>query len=132
MQNDKAVRIFKKSKSQYKSDRMVHEIIECNGRTGYLTNKLDHFTFDNEQEYLDKLNSYSRLRAQELRLKNLKPTFYHYTIKPAYRFFNYFVMRLGFLDGKDGYTIAKLHAISVANRYKYLDEIYRKENQNLG
>ncbi|MGV0928248.1 glycosyltransferase [Empedobacter falsenii] len=132
MQNDKAVRIFKKSKSQYKSDRMVHEIIECNGRTGYLTNKLDHFTFDNEEEYLDKLNSYSRLRAQELRLKNLKPSFYHYTIKPAYRFFNYFVMRLGFLDGKDGYTIAKLHAISVANRYKYLDEIYRKENQNLG
>ena len=132
MQNDKAVRIFKKSKSQYKSDRMVHEIIECNGRTGYLTNKLDHFTFDNEEEYLDKLNSYSRLRAQELRLKNLKPSFYHYTIKPAYRFLNYFVMRLGFLDGKDGYTIAKLHAISVANRYKYLDEIYRKENQNLG
>lgn len=132
MQNDKAVRIFKKSKSQYKSDRMVHEIIECNGRTGYLTNKLDHFTFDNEEEYLDKLNSYSRLRAQELRLINLKPTFYHYTIKPAYRFFNYFVMRLGFLDGKDGYIIAKLHAISVANRYKYLDEIYRKENQNLG
>lgn len=132
MQNDKAVRIFKKSKSQYKSDRMVHEIIECNGRIGYLTNKLDHFTFDNEQEYLDKLNNYSRLRAQELRIKNLKPTFYHYKIKPIYRFFNYFVMRLGFLDGKDGYTIAKLHAISVANRYKYLDEIYRKENQNLG
>lgn len=132
MQNDKAIRIFKKSKSQYRLDRMVHEIIECNGEVGFLTNKLDHYTFDNEQEYLDKLNSYSSLRAQELRLKGLKPSFYHYKIKPAYRFFNYFVMRLGFLDGKDGYTIAKLHAISVANRYKYLDEIYRKENQNLG
>lgn len=132
MQNDKAIRIFKKSQSHYRLDRMVHEIIECNGEVGFLINKLDHYTFDNEQEYLDKLNSYSSLRAQELRLKNLKPSFYHYKIKPAYRFFNYFVMRFGFLDGKDGYTIAKLHAISVANRYKYLDEIYRKENQNLG
>ncbi|MBY0066392.1 glycosyltransferase family 2 protein [Empedobacter falsenii] len=132
MQSDKAIRIFRKSKSQYRSDRMVHEIIECKGEVGFMKNKLDHYTFDNEQEYLEKLNSYSRLRAQELRLKNLKPSFYHYTIKPAYRFFNYFVVRFGFLDGKDGYTIAKLHAISVANRYKYLDEIYRKENQNLG
>ncbi|MFV0174101.1 glycosyltransferase [Empedobacter falsenii] len=127
MQNDKVIRLFRKSKSQYKSERMVHEIIECQGNVGCFKNKLDHFTYDNEKEYLVKLNSYSRLRAQELRKKELKPNFFHYKIKPAYRFFNYFVMRFGFLDGKDGYTIAKLHAISVANRYKYLDEIYRNE-----
>ncbi len=132
MQSDKAIRLFRKSKSLYKSDRMVHEIIDCKGDVGFLKNKLDHYTFDNEKDYLDKLNSYSRLRAKELRLKNLKPSFFHYKIKPAYRFFNYFVMRLGFLDGKYGYTIAKVHAISVTNRYKYLDEIYRKENQDLG
>ena len=132
MQSDKAIRIFRKSKSKYKLDRMVHEIIECGGEVGALKNKLDHYTYDNEQEYLDKLNSYSKLRAQELRLKNLVPTFFHYKIKPAYRFFNYFIIRFGFLDGVSGYKIAKLHAISVANRYKYLDEIYRKENLNLG
>lgn len=129
MQNDRAIRLFRKSKSQYRLDRMVHEIIECNGKVSYLKNKLNHYTFDNEQEYLEKLNSYSKLRAQELRLKDLEPTFFHYKIKPAYRFFNYFVMRFGFLDGPSGYIIAKLHAISVANRYKYLDEIYRKEKR---
>lgn len=127
MQNDKAIRLFKKSKSQYRSDRMVHEIIECSGDVGFLKNKVNHYTYNDERKYLEKLNSYSKLRAQELRLKNLKPTFFHYKIKPAYRFFNYFVMRLGFLDGISGYKIAKLHSISVANRYKYLDEIYRKE-----
>lgn len=131
-QNVRAVRLFRKSKCRYKDGLMVHELLECDGLVDDLEQKVKHHTFVNDVYYLDKLNSYSRLRAQELRLKNLKPSFYHYTIKPAYRFFNYFVMRLGFLDGKDGYTIAKLHAISVANRYKYLDEIYRKENQNLG
>lgn len=127
MQNDRAIRIFRKSKSQYRSDRMVHEIVDCKGQVGYLKNKLDHYTYDNEQEYLEKLNSYSVLRAKELKLKGLEPNLFHYKIKPAYRFFNYFVMRLGFLDGISGYKIAKLHAISVANRYKYLDEIYRNE-----
>lgn len=128
MQNDKAIRVFRKSKSRYRLDRMVHEIVEYEGNAGFLKNKLDHYTFDNEEEYLAKLNSYSKLRAKELRLKNLKPSFFHHKIKPAYRFFNYYIIRLGFLDGQEGYTIAKLHGISVANRYKYLDEIYQEEN----
>ena len=127
MQNNKAIRIFRKSKSQYRLDRMVHEIVECKGEVGFLKHKLDHYTFDNEQEYLAKLNSYSKLRAQELHLKKLVPSFFHYNIKPAYRFLSYYIFRLGFLDGKEGYTISKLHAISVANRYKYLDDIYREE-----
>ncbi len=128
MQNDKAIRLFRKSKSVYDATRMVHEQVKCEGNIGYLKNELHHYTFDNEVEYLNKLNSYSKLRAKELRIKNLTPNFYHYKIKPAYRFMNYFVFRLGFLDGNQGYTIAKLHAIAVANRYKYLDEIYQQEN----
>ncbi|MGV0923602.1 glycosyltransferase [Empedobacter tilapiae] len=131
-QNVRAIRLFKKSRCKYKEDLKVHELLACNGKVGKLDNRVKHHTFVDEEFYLAKLNNYSKLRAQELRLRDLKPSFYHYKIKPVYRFFNYFVMRLGFLDGISGYKIAKLHAISVANRYKYLDEIYRKENQNLG
>ncbi len=127
-QNVRAVRLFKKSKCQYKEGLMVHELLECNGTIGVLNEKVKHHTFVDEKYYLEKLNNYSKLRAKELQLKNLVPTFFHYKVKPIYRFFNYFVLRLGFLDGKEGYTIAKLHAISVANRYKYLDEIYQEEN----
>ncbi|WP_313386527.1 glycosyltransferase family 2 protein [Chishuiella sp.] len=129
MQSDKAVRLFNKSKIHYKLNHLVHEQIDCvNEMIGCLKNKLDHHTFNNEKDYLCKLNSYSRLRAKELYDKKLKPNFFHFKIKPAYRFFNYYIIRLGFLDGKEGYVISKLHAISVANRYKYLDEIYKKNS----
>lgn len=130
-QNVKAVRVFKKSKCKYIDDLKVHELLTCNTEIGKLKHKIKHHTFVDENFYLDKLNGYSKLRAQELRVKNLKPTFYHYRIKPLYRFFNYYILRLGFLDGIEGYKISKLHAISIANRYKFLDEIYREEQKIL-
>jgi len=126
-QTVKAVRLFKKSKCKYVADLKVHEILDCKTEIGFIKNRIKHHTFVDETFYLKKLNGYSKLRAEELYLKKLRPTFYHFKIKPAYRFFNYFLFRLGFLDGKQGYTIAKLHAISIANRYKYLNEIYQKE-----
>ncbi len=129
-QSVKSVRLFQKSKCHFLDNRMVHETMYCETEIGHLKTKIKHHTFSNENMYLDKLNSYSKLRAKELRLRNLKPTFFHYKIKPAYRFFNYYFIRLGILDGKEGYTISKLHAISVANRYKYLDEIYKEEGLN--
>ena len=131
MQNDKAIRLLKKSKCRYKDNRLVHELIDCKGTVGKLSNKLDHYTYKSEQEYRRKLTSYSRLRALELLRKNLKPNFFHYKIKPAYRFLNHYVIRLGFLDGKEGYQISKLHAESVYKRYVFLNEFYEAQSSEL-
>ncbi|MBS7333773.1 glycosyltransferase family 2 protein [Faecalibacter bovis] len=131
MQNDKAIRVFKKSKNRYKNNRLVHELIQCDGVVSKLRNKLDHYTYSSSEEYRNKLTSYSKLRAQELRMKNLKPNFFHFQVKPAYRFFNHYILRLGFLDGKEGYVISKLHADSVKNRYVFLNKIYEAEASQL-
>ncbi|UYW00341.1 glycosyltransferase family 2 protein [Flavobacterium agricola] len=125
-QNVNAPRLFKKSACKYNESLKVHEQLEFVGKSGKLKNKIKHHTFSDDKKYLDKLNGYSYLRAEELYNKKLKPTFYHFYIKPAYRFINYYLIRLGILDGKEGYTIAKLHAISIQNRYKYLNELYAK------
>ena len=131
MQNDKAIRVFKKSKNRYKNNRLVHELIQCDGLVSKLKNRLDHYTYSSSEEYRKKLTSYSKLRAQELRMKNLKPNFFHFQVKPAYRFFNHYIMRLGFLDGKEGYIVSKLHAESVKKRYVFLNEIYEAQTSQL-
>lgn len=128
MQNDKAIRLFRKSKNRYKNNRLVHELIECDGLISKLKSKLDHFTYSSSEEYRKKLTSYSKLRAQELRMKNLKPNFFHFQVKPAYRFFNHYIIKLGFLDGREGYIVSKLHAESVKKRYVFLNEIYEAQS----
>ena len=128
MQSDKAIRIFKKSKAKYKPNRLVHEIIKCDGKIGRLKNSLDHYSYSSEEDYKSKLLSYSRLRAQELYIKNLKPNFFHFYLKPAYRFVNHYIIRLGLLDGKEGLIISKLHAQSVYKRYVFLNEIIEENS----
>lgn len=131
MQSDKAIRLFRKSKSKYKSNLLVHELIDCAGTIGKLENSLDHYTYSTVEEYRRKLTSYSKLRAQELEKKNLKPNLFHYLIKPTYRFVNHYIIRLGFLDGKDGFIISKLHAESVYKRYVFLNDIYKEKSSLL-
>jgi len=125
-QNVKAPRLFKKSFCKYRENLKVHEKLNYTGKTGKLKNKIKHHTLTDEKIYLDKLNKYSYLRAEELYAKKLKPTFYHFYIKPAYRFLSYYLLRLGILDGAEGYKISKFHAISIQNRYVYLNEMYKK------
>lgn len=130
-QNVNAPRLFKKEFCKYKDNLKVHEQLQFFGKTGKLNNKIKHHTLTDEKKYLDKLNKYSYLRAEELYDKKLKPGIFHFYVKPIYRFFNYYILRLGFLDGVEGYNLAKLHAISIKNRYVYLKEIYNKNGATI-
>lgn len=132
-QNDKVIRLFKKSKNRYGPGRLVHELIESQGKVKYLNNKLDHYSYSSIEEYDRKLTQYSSLRAKELFAKKLKPNAFHYWIKPWYRFMHHYILRLGILDGGEGYIISKLHAHSVFKRYIFLSKMWENENaKNMG
>lgn len=128
-QNDKAIRLFKKSCCAYKEEYLVHEILECKGKTGKLTNKLDHYSYRTFADYRDKLYFYSKLRAQELYRKKVKPNFFHYYIKPGFRFFHHYLFRFGFMDGYAGFRMADLLARYVHKRYEFLDDLWNQETK---
>jgi hypothetical protein len=70
---------------------------------------------------------YAKLKAQELFQKNIKPNFFHFYIKPAYKFFYTYFIRLGILDGKKGLVICYLNALSVYSRYPELKKLYQNQ-----
>lgn len=125
--NDRAVRLFKKSKNRYGNDRLVHEQIISQGRIKYLKNRLDHYSYHSVEEYERKLAQYSHLRARELFARGLKPNLFHYLIKPWYRFVSHYFIRFGFLDGREGYIISRLLAHSVFKRYLFLNKMWENE-----
>ncbi len=134
-QNDKAIRLFKNGKGKYDQQKFVHESLKVDGQVGQLLESIDHYSLNNITTYQRKLNLYAKLRAKELFEGNKKANFFHYRIKPIVRFMHHFVFRFGFLDGKNGYIIAKLYQNYVAKRYYYLDKYWEeqqlRENQEL-
>ena len=127
-QNDKVLRLFNKNNCTY-NGKLVHEEIVCKGKVGVLKNNIIHYTFNDYDDYLKKIKIYSALKAKELYANNVKPGFYYKYIKPTYRFIYHYIISLGFLDGKTGYTIAKINAIGMKERYYQLKKLYKNENR---
>jgi glycosyltransferase involved in cell wall biosynthesis len=122
-QTDKVYRLFNRKNVSFEPTKFVHETLNVDGKTETLKEKLIHFSYNNYNDYKEKMEHYAILRARELYAKKLKPNLYHFYIKPLYRFFNHYIIRLGFLDGKNGYIICKLNAYGVKQRYVALKKL---------
>lgn len=123
-QRDKVIRLFKKSESTYKGK--VHEEIETTSEVGFLSERINHYSYKNYKSYRNKLKVYAKLQAEELLESGKFVTPYHLLIKPLVRFFIQFVIKLGFLDGYRGVVISKVHAYGVWRRYI---ELLKLKNQ---
>ncbi|WP_452224171.1 glycosyltransferase family 2 protein [Lacinutrix chionoecetis] len=126
-QTDVAVRLFDKNYCKY-NGKAVHESIETNEKVGTLKHAVDHQTYKSFDNYNAKLSKYSKLQAEELYKKNVRPNLYHFLFRPWYRFMHQYFLRLGFLDGKEGFIISYVHAFSVYKRYIQLWAMYRNIN----
>lgn len=115
-QTDYVIRLFNKNYCKYNSN-LVHELIVPDGPTGKLKNTSPHYTYKSLDHYTSKLHQYSELQAKMLFEKGKKPTLYHFLFRPFYRFWHQYLIRLGILDGKEGFVLAYISAFAVFKRY---------------
>ena len=125
LRDDTVVRVFDKRLCRY-SDNLVHETLEVIGKTAVLKQRLPHFSYKGFDNYTQKLHQYSALQARMLYAKKKKPTLYHFLFRPWYRFWHQYLIRLGILDGKEGFILAYVSAFSVFKRYLNLWLLYRR------
>ena len=126
-QTDWVIRIFNKNHCSYNGN-LVHETLDANGATGKLKSRLPHHTYKSFDDYTGKLHRYSALQARMLYDKGKKPKLFHFLFRPCYRFWHQYILRLGILDGKEGFILAYINAFSVFKRYVNLWLLYRKIN----
>jgi len=98
---DYSIRFFNKKKAKF-NDRDVHESVECECKKGYLKNHMIHLAYESIEEFIAKQNRYSSIAAKPNKLKAL--------FSPFWTFFKLYFIKLGFLEGWDGFVIAKLYS----------------------
>ena len=119
-QTDKNFRLFRKSKCRYKAEKKVHETLEVSGTVGVFRNKLLHFSVSDYESYKRKMIHYGELKGQELFLKGKRFSFVTQYLKSFFKFFKTYVLRLGFLDGKEGFQLSVLQTLSVFETFESL------------
>jgi glycosyltransferase involved in cell wall biosynthesis len=125
MQNDFVIRVFNKNYCKYNAS-LVHETLEVNGEIANLKTKVPHHTYKTFDAYTQKLHHYSALQAKMLYEKKKQPNWYHFLFRPWYRFWHQYLIRLGVLDGKEGFILAYTSAFATFKRYVNLWMLYRK------
>jgi glycosyltransferase involved in cell wall biosynthesis len=118
---DRKLRLFKRGLGTFE-ERLVHETAKVNGATGTLTGDLIHHAYPTLSGYIEHMNRYSSLGAELAIEKNqtsrsIFAFFWNVLLRPRLTFFYNYVLRLGFLDGREGLLLHLYHAAYVSWKY---------------
>ncbi|WP_405380849.1 glycosyltransferase family 2 protein [Phascolarctobacterium sp.] len=109
----------------------VHPAIITPYKDGKLKGHMYHFTYDNWEQYLNKLNKYTTLAAEKYKNKGKKVSFFGDVVaRPVLSFFKTYIVDMGILDGKIGFIFAINHAYYTMLKYVKLYYLY-KDNGKL-
>ncbi|MDH5717484.1 MAG: glycosyltransferase family 2 protein [Spirochaetia bacterium] len=116
---DYIIRLFKRKKGKF-SNSKVHEEVLINGKTAKLKETFLHYAFSDIEEVLDTLNRYTTMGAIQ---KEGKSSGIIKAVSRAFwTFFRGYILKTGFLDGKEGFLLAVSNA--EGTYYKYIKLIY--------
>ncbi|MDZ4667284.1 MAG: glycosyltransferase family 2 protein [bacterium] len=115
-------RLFDKRQMHWTETDDVHEGLNWNKSTpkALLKEHLYHFTTQNDDFYLQKMEQYAQLFASKMRAKGKSGGLIKANSSAFFRFFKEYFLQYGFLDGMAGLKIAKAHFIYTYKKYKYL------------
>ena len=99
---DYTIRFFNKTKAKF-NDVQVHESIQLKSNIGYLKSDIYHHAYSTIEEFIVKQNRYSTLNHKK---RNILKAI----VNPYWTFFKLYFLKLGFLDGWQGFVISKLYS----------------------
>ena len=119
---DHQLRLFDRRKGRWQGGR-VHESVIIEGTPGFLKGEIYHFTYRSLSGYLERLETYSALAAQDYQERGRRSTALELLGHPFVTFLKGYLFKGGFLDGVPGLMVAVMAAISVYFKYAKLYEL---------
>jgi glycosyltransferase involved in cell wall biosynthesis len=103
---DPKLRLFRRGAARFE-DRPVHETMRADCSLGQLKGHLIHHCYPTLDEYIEHMNRYSRSSAEMLVAAGctsgpLRTFVWNALLNPGATFLYNYILRLGFLDGREG------------------------------
>ncbi len=93
----------------------------------HLNGELLHYTYDTMEEYLFRNDAVSTIAAQSLFEAGIKKPWTKIIFSPFWAFINGYFLRMGFLEGYHGFTIALHSANQSYSKYQKLRRMYKQQ-----
>lgn len=123
---NKKLRVFDRRIAEWKGINPHDEIaLKDNRKAGKLKGDILHWTYQSYKEFNDKTEYFSTISAQAYYDIGKKAPLYKIIWNPIWAFFKAYVLRLGFLDGKNGFVISAQTGNITYLKYTKLRKLYR-------
>ena len=113
---DHVLRLFRRGKARF-SDDVVHERVICDGPVGRREEQLAHHSVTRLEQAISRIDRYSTAGAEMLLASGRRVSFASGIGHGLWSFFRAYVLRLGFLDGREGFLLAVANAEGSYYRY---------------
>jgi glycosyltransferase involved in cell wall biosynthesis len=111
--------------------RYVHESVSVDGPSGQLRSELQHYSFSDLRDQIQRINHYSTLSARQMYESGRRTGPVEIVVHPPAAFLRNYILRKGFLDGTAGLTISLMNAWSVGLKFMKLWELQRSSKSQV-
>jgi glycosyltransferase involved in cell wall biosynthesis len=122
VRNNGLIRLVKRNSGLW--IRPVHEVFQTTGSIGVLSGYINHYPHQQIKDFLNEINTYSTIRAIELKDQKKTVNVISVLAYPFGKFLYVYFIKRGFLDGPAGFAYAffmSFHSFLVrAKLYQYL------------
>ncbi len=113
---DYVTRLFRRGSAQF-SDDLVHERLIVHGEIGTMRQPLAHEAIRDIDDALGKMGAYSTAGAHMMHGRGESSSLARAIVHGLWTFIRTYVLRAGFLDGREGFVLAVANAEGAYYRY---------------
>lgn len=118
---DVVLRLFHREAGRF-DDREIHESVVIDGRVGELEGFLDHDSYRDLAHHHRKIEIWARLWAAQAMRDGKRAGRCDLLFRPPLRLLKGYILKAGFLDGREGLILAFMDAVYVGMKYARLQE----------
>jgi glycosyltransferase involved in cell wall biosynthesis len=122
---DYQTRLYDRRAAKWRG-KYVHESVGTDGRIEFLTSELQHYSFRDVADQIERINRYTTLAARQMHEEGRRSGAVQMLVHPPAAFLRNYILRRGVLDGTAGLTISLLNSYSVLVKFAKLWELNRK------
>lgn len=126
---DRKIRLFNRTRGEWKGiNPHDHYVLNKGAKSKRLRGDLLHFVIDSYEDHITKANNFSSIAAREYYKMGKKTNPVAMTFRMFWRFIKAYILKLGFLDGYNGFVISSLSAYTSFLKYLKLRQLYLNDN----
>ncbi|HAN19921.1 MAG: glycosyl transferase [Bacteroidetes bacterium GWC2_33_15] len=115
---DQKLRLFDRRKGKWGGTNPHDKVVQTHGATKkYLKGDLLHWVLSTYEDHIDKANKFSTIAAEEAFKKRKRASIITILLHAMWRFVKSYFVRLGILDGYNGFVISSFSSYTVFLKY---------------